>query len=94
MKLPKGLSEITIKGIINDKQTKTTANSIIENAFYRITVKPDGTFDIFDKSLETWVAVNVGKFEHAYTNSMQIREEEHPVRSIIYFMRELSAEAL
>jgi len=79
MKLPKGLSEITIKGIINDKQTKTTANSIIENAFYRITVKPDGTFDIFDKSLETWVAVNVGKFEHAYTNSMQIREEEHPV---------------
>ena len=51
-------------------------NLIMENDFYRIIIKTNGTFDIFDKKLKLWIAKSVGGFEYAYTNSMEIRNEE------------------
>ncbi|HQE48700.1 MAG TPA: hypothetical protein PKV93_05020 [Fervidobacterium sp.] len=79
MKLPKGNSEIVIKGItdIKREESKDRENDqIVENGFYRIVIKSDGTFDIFDKDLKTWVAKDVGTFEHAYTSSIEVREKE------------------
>ena len=77
LKLPKGISEIIIKGIQNNQKEVQKENDLtMENNFYRIIIKTDGTFDIFDKRLNLWIAKNVGEFEYAYTNSMEIRNKE------------------
>jgi len=77
LKLPKGISEIIIKGIQNNQmKVRKENNLIMENDFYRIIIKTNGTFDIFDKKLKLWIAKSVGGFEYAYTNSMEIRNEE------------------
>lgn len=80
VKLPIGISEINIiNRIPTTYETKKTESSIIENNFYTIKLNSDGSFNVFDKELNTCVVNNGGIIEYSFTNSIQKHEREELV---------------
>jgi len=74
VKLPPGFYVARLKDriCVNPAAEKTAT---IENSFYRVTVNSDGTFNIFDKTVNDVIGENMGSLMFSYTNNEYCRKK-------------------